>query len=47
MTATTYMLHSPEEVQSYTDEVMVYPACTVIRAMTKQTQGESWPLGKR
>ena len=31
-----YMLSSPEEVQSYTDEVMVYPACAVTKAMTKR-----------
>ena len=46
VTAIPYMLNSSEEVQSYTNEVMVYPACIVTRAMTKWTQGKSWPLEK-
>lgn len=46
VTAVPHMLNSPEEVQSHTNEVIVYPACAVTRAMAKQTQGESQPLEK-
>ena len=41
-----YMLNSSKELLNYTNEVMVYPACAVTRAMTKWTQGKSWPLEK-
>ena len=40
------MLNSQGEVQNCTDEVMVYPACAVTRAMTKRTQGKRWPVEK-
>ena len=46
MTDIPYMLNNPEEVQSSTDEVMICPACAMIRTMTKWTQGESRPLEK-
>ena len=38
VTSVPYMLNSPEEIQDNTDEVMVYPACAITRAMTKQAQ---------
>ena len=50
MTAVPYMLNGPEEIQDNTDEVTVYPACAVTRAMAKQAQvdqSESQSLEKK
>ena len=49
MTAVPYTLNSPEEITDNTDEVIVYPAYAVTRAMVKDAQvarGESRPLEK-
>ena len=50
MTAVPYMLNGPEEIQDNTDEVTVYPACAVTRAMAKPAQvdqSESQSLEKK
>ena len=46
VTAIPYMLNSLEEVQSNADEVIVYPAYAITRALAKWTQGKSQPLKK-
>ena len=38
VTAVPYTLNSPEEITDNTDEVIVYPACAVTRAMVKDAQ---------
>ena len=38
VTALPYMINNPVEVQDHTQEVIVYPACAVTRAMATQTK---------